>query len=278
VETLGGQTRDPTSRRNGILSNLGPPLTGIELLHFSACGKNVIVKCIGKTLPEVFSLEENPAYTVALQLQRELPLRSSAQETDSTDITLSENASQSLIVPMQRIGHGQALMTHSSSYQVNLSHQQTQSHLELTKTSNNTKTRQHLVSFPDSWTDLDSSVNITLSNTGGADQNIKMVLNQGQKQWYDPTETREMHFPILVEKDSRALLQAESQNISQGRKRTAAEMLTSSTENGQAGHEQIAGQQRLIEYRNNFEEEIDAFSSYEFLDNDGAGEYYQYLG
>ena len=242
------QLSDPASSKSETLSNIGPPQTGIELLHFSACGKNVIVKCTGKRLPDVFSLEGNPVYIIALQLQKELPSPPSMAQAHSTNLTLLDNPNQSLIVPKQRIYQGQTLMADSSSYQVNLSHRQTQSHLELTKVSENTKIRQHLISFPDSWTDVDNSVNIALSNTGGADQNIKMVLNQGHKQWYDPTETREMHLPMIVEKDSRAFLRVESQNFGQGRKRSAAEMLKFSAENEQVRDEQNASKERLIEY------------------------------
>ncbi|KFZ09338.1 hypothetical protein V501_05591 [Pseudogymnoascus sp. VKM F-4519 (FW-2642)] len=184
------------------LSNIGPSQTGIEYLHFSSCGTNVVVKCSGRQLPEVYSLQTNPIYNLSIRLQQEDLISSSTTEMYSTDTSLLYNPDQS------RIHQGQSLIRNSSAYRVNLSQNRTQSHLELTKVSNDAKTHQHLVSFPNSWKDLDNSIDITLSKANDTDRNVRMMINQGHKSWYEASEQQEAHFPIIVDKDSRAFLPA----------------------------------------------------------------------
>ncbi len=108
----------------------------------------------------------------------------------------------------------QGLVAHDSlSYQVGLPRTVAGTsgaprHIELTKTANLAKTTQHLVSVPDSFHDFDDSIDVSMSQTNVTSQgsNIKLVLGQGPKDWYGPTEGRQAHFPIIVDKDSRALL------------------------------------------------------------------------
>jgi hypothetical protein len=239
------------SSKRENLSNIGPAQTGIEYLHFSSCGTNVIVKCTGNRLPDVYSIRTHPVYILGIRLQQANPITPSPSEMYSAEAAWSDNSNQSLMAPKQRIHSGQALIRQSSTYQVNLSMQQNSNHLELTKVSDSSKTSQHLVSIPNSWTDFNKSVDVALSSSCGADQNVKVVMHQGHKPWYDPTETHEMHFPIIVEKDSRAFLPAESESFSGGRKRDASEMLEFSAVFLEDAGGQKAPKQRLIEYGSN---------------------------
>ncbi|OBT88099.1 hypothetical protein VE02_03625 [Pseudogymnoascus sp. 03VT05] len=150
-----------------------------------------------------------------------------------------------------QIHQGQSLIRNSSAYRINLSQDLTQSHLELTKVSNDAKTRQHLVSFPNSWTDLDNSIDITLSKAIDADRNVRMMINQGHKSWYDASEPQQPHFPIIVDKDSRAFLPAQSQRFDRRRKRDAAEMLEFDAIFSEDGDDLNASKQRLIDYGGN---------------------------
>jgi hypothetical protein len=227
------------------LSKIGPSQTGIEYLHFSSCGTNVVVKCSGRQLPEVYSLQTNPIYNFSSRLQQEDLISSSNSEMYSTDTSLLYSPDQS------RIHQAQSLIRNSSAYTVNLSQDRTQSHFELTKVSNDAKTRQHLVSFPNSWTDLDNSIDITLSKANDSDRNVRMMINQGHKSWYEASEQQESHFPMIVDKDSRAFLPAQSQNFDRRRKRDAAEMLEFDALFSEDGDELNAPKQRLIEYGGN---------------------------
>lgn len=234
-----------TPGRLETLSKIGPSQTGIEYLHFSSCGTNVVVKCSSRQLPEVYSLQTNPIYNLGIRLQQEDLISSSTSEMYSTDTSLLYSPDQS------RIHQGQSLIRNSSAYRVNLSQDRTQSHLELTKVSNDAKTRQHLVSFPNSWTDLDNSIDITLSKASDTDRNVRVMINQGHKSWYEASEQQESHFPIIVDKDSRAFLPAQSQSLDRRRKRDAAEMLEFDTLFAEDGDELNAPKQRLIEYGGN---------------------------
>jgi hypothetical protein len=68
----------PVSDECRTISTPGPPLVGVEELAFFDCGANVIVKSTGKRLPEVYSLERNLVYTLALQLEQQTLTRLSA--------------------------------------------------------------------------------------------------------------------------------------------------------------------------------------------------------
>ncbi|GAB1312771.1 hypothetical protein MFIFM68171_02981 [Madurella fahalii] len=76
---------------------------------------------------------------------------------------------------------------------------------------------------------LDGSVEVTLSHSdvNSEGSNIRLVLDPGPKEWYDPGETQKLYFSINVDKDSRVLLRAEEQPVvvNKPKKRGATEML-----------------------------------------------------
>lgn len=239
-----------------------PPLIGIESLSFSACGTNVIVKSVGRALPDVYPLERHPVYALAKTLVQlgDQPLATTsvaAVESTSTDLTaLHGTHDQSLAVPWLRINQNQGLVVHdSSTYQVGLPKtaagtSRAPRHIELTKTSDTARMRQHLVSVPDTFHDLDDSIDVSVSHTNVGSQgcNIKLVLGQGPKEWYDPADTREAHFPIIIDKDSRALLRADEQSFgsSNTRKRQSADMMLMPSARNEPDENPSPRKQRLL--------------------------------
>jgi hypothetical protein len=224
---LGSEDRRKTKveSHDAISSPCTSPST-IEYLHFSACGTKIIVKSPGNPLPEVVSIDGDPIYQLAVQ--RRLLEHSAGTDTNLTGTmqlsTISKGES-SLIVPSHRMELGQIIVTGSSSYNVNVALGNSQRTIQAVQVSGGTKTTQTMLSLPDSWKDVDKSVHVSVEHATAKENHIKIMLHQSSKPWYDPTETHEQHFPIMIHKNTAAMLRPQHATLSAGRKRDAGAML-----------------------------------------------------
>jgi hypothetical protein len=220
-----GRPKTKVESHDAISSPCTPPYA-VEYLHFSACGTKIIVKSPGNPLPEVVSIDGDPVYQLAVQ-------RGPLQHSAGTDTnlagtmqlsTVSEGES-SLTIPSHRMELGQAIVTGSSSYNVNVSLGNSQRTIQAVQVSGETKTTQNMLSLPDSWKDVDKSVHVSVEHATAKENHVKLMLHQSSKPWYNPTEAPELHFPMMIHKNTAAILRPQHATLSAGRKRNAVPML-----------------------------------------------------
>jgi hypothetical protein len=203
------------------------PPHAAEYLHFSACGTNIIIKSPGEPLPNVISIQGHPLYELAGQR------RSFSQHSSKTHANLAgtmglssvSQSQSSLVIPNRRMELGQAIVEGSTLYNINLSLGNSERTIQAIQSSGGTKVTQSILSLPDSWKDVDKSVRVSVDSAVAKENHIQIMMHQTSKAWYNPTETPELHFPMMVHKNTAAIVRPEHTVVRAGKKRNAAVML-----------------------------------------------------
>lgn len=151
-----------------------------------------------------------------------------------------------MIIPQHRMELGQATISRSSSYDVKISLGNSERTIQAVQTSKETKTTQHIISFPDSWKDIDKSVHISLEHSTAKENHIKIMLHQSSKPWYLPADSPEPHFPMMIHKHTDAVLPPEHTTSSVGNKRNAEAMLDCSETKGLSEVTEANRRRRLL--------------------------------
>ena len=208
------------------VSSLAKSEHAAEYLQFSACGTKLIFKTYGKPFPEIISITENTQYQLALQKH---PQRhSAATETNhivSMQATTLAEGQSSMIIPDHRMELGQSTLAASSSFNVKMSTGNSQRTIQAVKISEETKATQEIISFPDSWKDIDKSVHVSIEHSTAKENYIRIMLHQSSKPWYLPVDSPEPHFPMMIHKHKDAILPPKHTTPSVGDKRSAEALL-----------------------------------------------------
>ena len=195
---------------------------GIESLHFSACGKQIIVQEMGMTFPLAQSIESNPAYQQARGFsQPHLDPNIPSRQTGPNEYDEKETA---VTILGESMATGQLFLSGASTSRVNVSLYRNQRTVQLTTVSDSGLMRetQHLVSLPDSWDVVDSKTDLSVSAGSTRENNIRIILNMTSKPWYNLDDGAETHLPAMIWKDSRALLPPRSRMVSSSGKRASS--------------------------------------------------------
>jgi len=187
---------------------------GIESVQFSACGKNIIIKQAGSSLPTLCSLVEDPLYRRASEREKS---RLALNRAEHSEVTARdcEHSTSTLTSRSASLDVARPVVTGQSTSTIRLSNWTTQRDVQLVTATGDTLITQHLVSLPDSWEDIGGQTGVAISEKENG--TVGVVLNQAPKIWYSGPDALGRNLPIYIEKDRRALLPP--------RKRNAAELL-----------------------------------------------------
>lgn len=181
-----------------------PPREGVEYMQFSACGKNIVVKNVGNPHPAIYPLSQNTVYQSVLQREE---ARDQSAAWPGMDSIISHNTqnTNALIFGRPKLEIGKPTLTSSSATtDLGLSGWTTRRDVQIITTDEETTTTQHLVSLPDSWTDIGRSTDVSVTESN--DGQVRIILNQGTKTWYNGPDALHRNLPVVIEKDVQALL------------------------------------------------------------------------
>jgi hypothetical protein len=184
-----------------------PLRDAVEVLTFSACGTQVIVKTYSDFLPSVHSITESAPYKWALTIDETNTTNTDSPEkkpigTDKQAGMVATSSTASLIQGQLVVNAKGSINT---TLQAKYNSQCADRSVEIVERSAGVERRQHIVSLP-RWAHVeDTEISVRAPTT--KDQRITIVLNKAAKPWYTLPyrQPQQHHLPALLRKDVRAL-------------------------------------------------------------------------
>ncbi|KAI0482519.1 hypothetical protein GGR56DRAFT_191479 [Xylariaceae sp. FL0804] len=185
----------------------------IDALHFSACGKQIVVQTTG-SLPMVIQLESYELYGLAVANAASVQPPSGGGARPPDLATVSRSEGNDLVAFTKRAHGGQLVLDGDSAMKARVSLRGGSRSVELTRTSMSdptTRETQQILALPDSWTrtgcsGANPSISLGSSSDPQKENNIRVVLNRTAQPWYSYSDPAEENLPAVVFKDARALL------------------------------------------------------------------------
>jgi hypothetical protein len=229
-----GISSEPTGFAD-VISTVLRSRKGMESLHFSACGTQVVVKFVGDHFPEVHSVVSDPVYQWAL-----------TQATSPGDCqSLTENHNQSGPIKKPKLelerraaslGLGTFLVGESGASQMVFSNKKSHREVQVVRqTVDGREEIQPVLSLPN-WSHLDT-MRVEVHGPTSRNDKINIVLHKAAQPWYSLSDPVDENLPALVQKDPRALLHSSSRTVNMSRKRNSrGELLEKFSASGSTSH------------------------------------------
>lgn len=190
---------------------------GVEILNFSACGTQIIVKLCGCVHPEVHSIESEPVYQWALQQSQGHKLspqpseKKNAENGGQTINTRRQDDELAVGLRPTLLELGKIEADKSALHKVVFSKYRSQHEIQIMNRSEGVEEVQSLVSLPD-WLGIDNT-HVSIHAPTTREERIKIVLNKAAQPWYNLSEDLDINLPAVVRKDTRALGRPQKRKI-----------------------------------------------------------------
>ncbi|ROT41607.1 hypothetical protein SODALDRAFT_322705 [Sodiomyces alkalinus F11] len=204
--------KDDLRQRYTLLGQFGSPGTMVQLRH---CSFHPSLPFLTTTFggPQITT----PIYQEALRAAEDCHLGSeTAGPGWSMQLARAEEGGALVHLAHGGLELGRPLSVGSGTCRLALSKRSSRTTLEVVQSDDSAIVNQHLLSFPDSWQGIDSSVYASVESSTAKENPVDISINTSSKAWYDSGQPEGVK-PMLARKNLAAMQMPETTVLRHGR-------------------------------------------------------------